>query len=265
MSGRYDWDAIRHAYESGSDVHTLVSLHGLRPDTLRRKARDQGWQRRPTDTSPTTTPTATTTAGILTTATVTAPTATASAPTASVPTVSTVTTEKVTAGQGPTATAGISTGQTATATTQTATATAPTVSTVTTEKVTAGQGPTATAGISTTQTATATAPTVSTVTTEKATAGQGPTATPGIPAETMRTRAVTREDILRRHKDEWTRHAELVDAALDDSDIELAKLAKVLAETMRIRQDGERRAWGINDKTDTDLSGPMTISWRSLA
>ena len=227
MSGRYDWDAIRHAYESGSDVHTLVSLHGLRPDTLRRKARDQGWQRRPTDTSPTTTPTATTTAGILTTATVTAPTATASAPT-----VSTVTTEKVTAGQGPTATAGISTGQTATATTQTATATAPTVSTVTTEKVTAGQGPTATAGI---------------------------------PAETMRTRAVTREDILRRHKDEWTRHAELVDAALDDSDIELAKLAKVLAETMRIRQDGERRAWGINDKTDTDLSGPMTISWRSPA
>lgn len=92
-----------------------------------------------------------------------------------------------------------------------------------------------------------------------------PTATPGIPAETMRTRAVTREDILRRHKDEWTRHAELVDAALDDSDIELAKLAKVLAETMRIRQDGERRAWGINDKTDTDLSGPMTISWRSPA
>lgn len=81
----------------------------------------------------------------------------------------------------------------------------------------------------------------------------------------MRTRAVTREDILRRHKDEWTRHAELVDAALDDGDIELAKLAKVLAETMRIRQDGERRAWGINDKTDTDLSGPMTISWRSPA
>ena len=267
MSGRYDWDAIRHAYESGSDVHTLVSLHGLRPDTLRRKARDQGWQRRPTDTSPTTTPTATTTAGILTTATATAQTATATAST-----VSTVTTEKATAGQGPTATAGISTGQTATATTQTATVTAPTVSTMTTEKVTAGQGPTATAGSSTGQTATATTPTVSAVTTEKVTAGQDlmttttpPTATPGIPAETMRTRAVTREDILRRHKDEWARHAELVDAALDDSDIELAKLAKVLAETMRIRQDGERRAWGINDKTDTDLSGPLTISWRSPA
>lgn len=225
MSGRYDWDAIRHAYESGSDVHTLVSLHGLRPDTLRRKARDQGWQRRPTDTSPTTTPTATTTAGILTTATATAPA------------VSTVTTEKAAAGQGPTATAGISTGQTATASAPTATA--PAVSTVTTEKVTAGQD-------------------LMTTTTP-------PTATPGIPAETMRTRAVTREDILRRHKDEWARHAELVDAALDDSDIELAKLAKVLAETMRIRQDGERRAWGINDKTDTDLSGPLTISWRSPA
>ena len=194
MSGRCDWDAIRHAYESGSDVHTLVSLHGLRPDILRRKARDQGWQRRPTDTSPTTTPTATTTAGILTTATATA---------------------------------------------QTATVTASTVSAVTTEKVTAGQD-------------------LMTTTTP-------PTATPGIPAETMRTRAVTREDILRRHKDEWARHAELVDAALDDGDIELAKLAKVLAETMRIRQDGERRAWGINDKTDTDLSGPMTISWRSPA
>ena len=227
MSGRYDWDAIRHAYESGSDVHTLVSLHGLHPDTLRRKARDQGWQRRPTDTSPTTTATATTTAGILTTATATAQTATATAST-----VSAVTTEKVTAGQDPTATAGISTGQTATAC-------VPTASTVTTEKVTAGQD-------------------LMTTTTP-------PTATPGIPAETMRTRAVTREDILRRHKDEWTRHAELVDAALDDGDIELAKLAKVLAETMRIRQDGERRAWGINDKTDTDLSGPMTISWRSPA
>ena len=40
-----------------------------------------------------------------------------------------------------------------------------------------------------------------------------------------------------------------------------AKLAKITAETLKIRQDGERRAWGITDKTEAEVSGGLNVVW----
>ena len=111
---------------------------------------------------------------------------------------------------------------------------------------------------------TSTTPTTSTPSTTTPTPSTCPTPstdTPTVPPCSV----LTREDILQRHKDEWTRHAVLLDAALADSDTELAKLAKLIAETLRIRQDGERRAWGISDKHDPDLAAPLTLSWQPSA
>ena len=73
-----------------------------------------------------------------------------------------------------------------------------------------------------------------------------------------------RADVQRRHRAEWVEHKALVDAAVADSDFEKARLAKILAETIRIRQDGERKAWGLDkpaESGDVD-AGPITrIEW----
>lgn len=52
--------------------------------------------------------------------------------------------------------------------------------------------------------------------------------------------------VISRHRNEWNRHIGLVTKAVDESDFETAKLAKITAETIMIRQTGERRAWGID-------------------
>lgn len=67
--------------------------------------------------------------------------------------------------------------------------------------------------------------------------------------------------VIARHKQEWEDHARWVQQALDAGDFEAAKLAKITAETIKIRQEGERKAWGIADKNETNLSGGLVIGW----
>lgn len=70
--------------------------------------------------------------------------------------------------------------------------------------------------------------------------------------------------VIQRHKDEWERHWQILDAALAASDFEAAKLAKITAETLRLRQDGERRAWGLDGKAETGRGGEaLEIRWLS--
>ena len=56
--------------------------------------------------------------------------------------------------------------------------------------------------------------------------------------------------VIRRHKEEWDRHKVIMDEALANNDFNAAKLAKITAETINIRQAGERKAWGI---VETDV------------
>lgn len=68
--------------------------------------------------------------------------------------------------------------------------------------------------------------------------------------------------VIMRHKEEWEQHQQLIRAAVENGDFDAAKLAKITAETIKIRQEGERKAWGITDKGETELSGGIAITWQ---
>ena len=78
-------------------------------------------------------------------------------------------------------------------------------------------------------------------------------------AEALDRAAAAKAAVIARHKQEWADHQKWIDSALADGNFEAAKLAKITAETIRIRQDGERRAWGIVDtdvRPQTSTCGP---------
>jgi hypothetical protein len=58
--------------------------------------------------------------------------------------------------------------------------------------------------------------------------------------------ASRRADVVQRHRDEWEEHKHIVDTAIGTKDFESAKLAKITAETLKIRQEAERKAWAID-------------------
>jgi transposase-like protein len=68
-------------------------------------------------------------------------------------------------------------------------------------------------------------------------------------AVALATEADRRAAVALRHRTEWDSHQTIIDQALTDRDFELAKLAKITAETLRIRQDSERKAWGLETTT----------------
>lgn len=67
------------------------------------------------------------------------------------------------------------------------------------------------------------------------------------------------EAVLRRHREVWAYIRELNVQALAERDTDAAKLAKLAAETERIIQEAERRAWGMQDRTES-LSGGVTVT-----
>lgn len=65
-------------------------------------------------------------------------------------------------------------------------------------------------------------------------------------AEAIDAEASRRADVVQRHRDEWEEHKQIVDKAVGARDFEAAKLAKITAETLKIRQEAERKAWSID-------------------
>ncbi len=49
---------------------------------------------------------------------------------------------------------------------------------------------------------------------------------------------------------------------MTEQDADAVKLAKITAETLKIRQEGERKAWGIQDKNETEISGGVVLTWQ---
>lgn len=76
-------------------------------------------------------------------------------------------------------------------------------------------------------------------------------------AEALNRAAKAKADVILRHKAEWDKHNAIMDEALANKDFNAAKLAKITAETIKIRQEGERRAWGIQDKSESGPAVPM--------
>lgn len=65
-------------------------------------------------------------------------------------------------------------------------------------------------------------------------------------AEALDAEAVRRAAVVIRHRDEWDTHKGIVDSAISAKDFDAAKLAKITAETLKIRQEAERKAWQID-------------------
>lgn len=68
--------------------------------------------------------------------------------------------------------------------------------------------------------------------------------------------------VIHRHRKEWEEHNEIMQHAIAMRDAEEAKLAKITAETLKIRQEGERKAWGIYDKAEMEVSGGLELTWQ---
>ena len=81
-------------------------------------------------------------------------------------------------------------------------------------------------------------------------------------AEAVDRAADAKAAVILRHKEEWEQHQQLIRQAVESGDFDAAKLAKITAETIKIRQEGERKAWGIQDKAETELTGNMAITWQ---
>lgn len=76
-------------------------------------------------------------------------------------------------------------------------------------------------------------------------------ATPEIRAQAVEDVAVdARAQILARHRTEWPAARNQIYKSLKSGDNEGAKLAKLVSETLKLIQDGERKAWGL-DAGDT--------------
>ena len=73
-------------------------------------------------------------------------------------------------------------------------------------------------------------------------------------AEAIEAEAGRRANVQSRHRTEWDDHKELVVAAIVNQDFEMAKLAKITSETLKIRQEGERKAWGLDVPQQTSSS-----------
>lgn len=97
--------------------------------------------------------------------------------------------------------------------------------------------------------------------TEAKVAGVVAGSTPQKKAEALSRAAGDKADVIQRHRDAWPKIKALNAQAIEAQDFNAAKLAKITAETERIIQDGERKAWGIQDKTETEVSGGFQISW----
>ena len=59
---------------------------------------------------------------------------------------------------------------------------------------------------------------------------------------------------LARHRAEWADHLDLWWDAHHTRNLELARLAKLQAETLRIRQADERRAWSLDADADPTVT-----------
>ena len=79
-------------------------------------------------------------------------------------------------------------------------------------------------------------------------------------AETVQETAVLeRGKVLDRHRREWAAPRKLSYEAVQNRDFERAKLAKITAETLKIIQEGERKAWGLDQSGDGDAKGVTVV------
>ena len=80
---------------------------------------------------------------------------------------------------------------------------------------------------------------------------------PGAEPEALAVEVRQRARVLARQRREWLGHGRLLQAAIRAKDAELAKLAKLTAEALAIRQAGERKAWGLDGREAVGAAGSL--------
>ena len=97
------------------------------------------------------------------------------------------------------------------------------------------------------------------------------TADPKKRAAAVDDEAQRRADVVSRHRTEWDVHAGLLDEVFERRDFNLAKLVKITAETLKIRQEGERKAWNLDNPvqqvnvTNSNIRNPQDLTDDELA
>lgn len=59
-----------------------------------------------------------------------------------------------------------------------------------------------------------------------------------------------RADVIDRHRGDWAEHRKHFTVSSISDDFEMGKKAKITAEMLKIRQEGERKAYGLDDVTN---------------
>ena len=73
-----------------------------------------------------------------------------------------------------------------------------------------------------------------------------------------------RADVLDRHRADWAEHRNHFTVAGIAKDFELGKSAKITAEMLKIRQEGERKAFGLDEQQSTDNKTSLADAITSL-
>lgn len=70
-----------------------------------------------------------------------------------------------------------------------------------------------------------------------------------------------RADVIEKHRDEWGDHRRLftLQDMLGEDGLGVARVAKTAAEAIKIRQEGERKAWGLDAIAEDNSSGVATL------
>lgn len=81
-------------------------------------------------------------------------------------------------------------------------------------------------------------------------------------ALTVKTAVDLRANILETHRSEWQNHREhfpLYELSNPESGLNLARIAKTAAEAIKLRQEGERKAWGLDVVVEDTGAGAATF------
>lgn len=73
-----------------------------------------------------------------------------------------------------------------------------------------------------------------------------------------------RADVIERHRGDWAEHRKYFTIAGIAADFDLGKSAKITAEMLKIRQEGERKSYGLDEVQATDKKESLADAITSL-
>jgi len=80
-----------------------------------------------------------------------------------------------------------------------------------------------------------------------------------IKAKTVDLAVEIRADVLGRHRNDWVEHREHFTLKDIADNFDLGKSAKITAEMLKIRQEGERKAYGLDDTQAPQKAEPVQV------